>query len=124
MVLIGRLTKDAVVNQLKDERKVVNFTVVVNDAYKPKGREEWKTYASFFNCAYWVSAAIAPLLKKGILVEVTGRIYVSAYKDTEDAAKATLHCHVSAIKIHTGQAKKQSEDAPAVEQKAQDDLPF
>ena len=118
MVLIGRLTKDAVVSQLKDERKVVNFTVVVNDGFKPKGSEEWKTYTSFFNCAYWVSAAIAPLLKKGCLVEVTGRIYVSAYKDTEDAAQASLHCHASTIKIHAGEPKKKSDNAPAVEQKA------
>lgn len=34
MVLIGRLTKVAVV-QLKDERKVVNFTLAVNDYNKP-----------------------------------------------------------------------------------------
>lgn len=33
MVLIGRLTKDAVVAQLKDEREVVNFTLAVNDYY-------------------------------------------------------------------------------------------
>ena len=36
MVLIGRLTKDAVVSQLKDDRQVVNFTLAVNDGYKPK----------------------------------------------------------------------------------------
>lgn len=37
MGLIGRLTSDATVFTTKDERKVVNFTVAVNDGYKPKG---------------------------------------------------------------------------------------
>ena len=48
MALIGRLTKDAVVFQLKDERQVVNFTLALNDSYKPNGKDEWveqTTYA-------------------------------------------------------------------------------
>ena len=40
MELVGRITKDAVINQLKDERKVVNFSIAVNDYYKPKNSEE------------------------------------------------------------------------------------
>src|SRR5258708_7406316 len=40
MMFVGRITKDAVVNQLKDERKVVNFTIALNDFYKPKGSEK------------------------------------------------------------------------------------
>jgi single-strand DNA-binding protein len=37
MMFVGRITKDAVVNQLKGERQVVNFTVALNDYYRPKG---------------------------------------------------------------------------------------
>ena len=55
MVLIGRLTKDAVVAQLKDERKVVNFTFVVNDYYKPKNSDKGVTVTIYVNCAYWIS---------------------------------------------------------------------
>ena len=40
MELVGRITKDAVVNQLKDERKVVNFSMAVNDYFKPKDNAE------------------------------------------------------------------------------------
>jgi single-strand DNA-binding protein len=49
MVLIGRLTKDAVVTQLKDERKVVNFTLVVNDYYKPKNSDKGVTVTTYVN---------------------------------------------------------------------------
>jgi single-strand DNA-binding protein len=37
MVLIGRITKDATVKKLKDEWEVVNFSIAINDFYKPKG---------------------------------------------------------------------------------------
>ncbi len=52
MVLIGRLTKDAVVTQLKDERKVVNFTIAVNDYYKPKNSDKGVIVTTYVNCAY------------------------------------------------------------------------
>jgi single-stranded DNA-binding protein len=52
MVLLGRLTKDAVVAQLKGERKVVNFILAVNDYYKPKNNDKGVTYFSsvFTHC--------------------------------------------------------------------------
>jgi len=74
MVLIGRLTKDSVVAQLKDERKVVNFTLAVNDHYKPKGSNKGVSITAYVNCSYWISPAIAALLKKGNLVEIAGRL--------------------------------------------------
>ena len=124
MVLIGRLTKDAVVAQLKNDRQVVNFTLAVHDQYKPKGSDTWETITTYFNCAYWISAKVAERLKKGNLIEIGGRAYVSAYKDIQGEAKASLHFHVDSIKIH--QQMKGSEMKPQPEKKevATDDLPF
>ena len=45
---------------------------------------------------------MAASLKKGTLVEVSGRIYVSAFVSKEGEAKASLNCHVNSIKIHAG----------------------
>ncbi|HET7898519.1 MAG TPA: single-stranded DNA-binding protein, partial [Flavisolibacter sp.] len=39
MTLIGRITKDAIVNTTKEGRKVVNFSIAINESYKPKGGE-------------------------------------------------------------------------------------
>lgn len=36
MEITARLTADAHVNTLKDERQVVHFNVAINDSYKPK----------------------------------------------------------------------------------------
>jgi len=100
MELVGRITKDAVVNQLKDEKKVVNFSIAVNDYYKPKNGEGVKI-TTYVNCSYWISTKIAERLTKGTLVEVAGRIYVNAYMGADGEAKASLNCHVNNIKIHT-----------------------
>ena len=124
MVLIGRLTKDAVVAQLKDERKVVNFTVAVNDYYKPKGSDKGVTVTTYVNCGYWISTAIATLLKKGNLIEVSGRLTVNAYKDMQGEAKGSLNCHVDSIKVHQQVKTDSAKEQPTMKESVTDDLPF
>lgn len=132
MLIIGRITKDAVVNQLRDERQVVNFSIAVNDYYKPKDGEGVKT-TTFINCSYWISSKIAERLTKGSLVELFGRISASAYTDLKGEPKASLNLHVNNIKIHsTGgsgvsvneSGKLQTTGAPAGITEPIDDLPF
>ena len=123
MVLIGRLTKDAVVAQLKDERKVVNFTLAVNDYYKPKNSDKGVTVTTYINCAYWISPVIAALLKKGSLVEITGRLYVNAYTNMQGEAIGSLNCHADSIKIHQ-QMKADTKQGEAKKKEPVDDLPF
>ena len=124
MVLIGRLTKDAVVSQLKDDRQVVNFTLAVNDSYKPKGSDAWVEQTTYFNCAYWISTKIVERLKKGNLVEISGRLYVSAYKDMQGEAKGSINCHVSTIKVHQQMKNNADKVVTEIKEKATDDLPF
>lgn len=123
MVLIGRITKDASIKKLKDEREVVNFSIAINDYYKPKGQFEGVTLTTYYNCSYWISSKIASRLTKGSLVELSGRIYINAYMGLDGEAKASLNCHVNSITIH--QAGKRGE-VTAKESKEEpiDDLPF
>ena len=101
MVLVGRITKDAVVNVLKEERKVVNFSLAINDYYKPKGASKGVKVTTFINCSYWISTKIAERLKKDTPVEISGRLFVTAFTDRSRNAKASIHCHVNSIKIHS-----------------------
>lgn len=71
--------KDAAVAHLKDDRKVVNFTVAVNDYYKPKRAEKGVSVTSYINCAYWINPTIAPQLTKSSLIEIRGRLSVNPY---------------------------------------------
>jgi single-strand DNA-binding protein len=128
MTIIGRITQDAIVNTTKDDRKVVNFCLAINDSYKPRKGGERVKVTTYCNCSYWLSEKIAGNLKKGTLLEVTGRIYVSAYVGTDGTAKASLNCHVTAIKIHAWPREAEvigtaSHPAPAAEAES-DDVPF
>lgn len=126
MVLVGRITKDAVVNQLKDERQVINFTLAINDYYKPRNGEG-KNIATYINCSYWMNVKLAERITKGTLVEATGRIYVNAYIGNDGEPKASLNCHVNSIKLHsTTKVNKTAEGALNANDitKPLEDLPF
>lgn len=100
MELTGRIVADATIAKLKDDRKVINFTIAINDQHTKKGSGERKQLTTYYNCAYWQSAKLAPCLTKGTLVELSGRIYATAYMSGNNEAKASLHVHVNSIKLH------------------------
>lgn len=123
MMFVGRITKDAVINKLQDERQVVNFTVALNDYYKPKHTEQGVKTTTYVSCSYWISTAIAERLTKGSLVEIGGRPYVTAYMGVDNEAKASLNCHVNSIKIHQS-AKDKTGKAEIKPKEEAADLPF
>jgi single-strand DNA-binding protein len=126
MELFGRLTADATVNTVKDGRKVVHFSIAVNDSYKSKESGEWKKLTTFVNCSYWISEGIAKSLTKGAMVEVYGRISVSAWTNAQGEAKGSLNFHVNNVKLHgkTSAASKESVPEPVDITEPVDDLPF
>jgi single-strand DNA-binding protein len=123
MEIVGRLVNDAVVKQLKDERKVVNFSIAVNDYYKQKGSDKGVQTTLFINCSYWLSTAISERLAKGSIVELNGRLHLNAYTSHEGEAKATLNCHVNTIKLHSFGKQTEVEEKSKLEQ-TEDKLPF
>lgn len=124
--MTGRVTADAKVTETKNGRKVTNFTLALNDRYKTK-EGELKEVVAFVNCSYWIASKVAEVLRKGAIIEVSGRISTSAYMGRDNEPKASLNCHVNSIKIHHF-AKKEGAAAsvPAAEAVTEpaDDLPF
>lgn len=121
----GRIIADAKVNTLPDERQVVNFTVALNAYVKSKNATEAKQYTTYVNCAYWISTKVAAHLTKGAVVEITGRLYVNAYKGLDGEARASLHCHVSHITIHHSIKKESTAVTANTETDTiAEDLPF
>ena len=129
MEITGRLTADAKISTLTDERQVTNFTLVMNDRYQTKGGEK-REVNTFIKCAYWVSPKVAEYLKKGSIITVYGRIGLDVYKNSEGEAKGSLTFHVNDIKFIAKAAKSVTvEAATATTQAAPtpemvDDLPF
>src|SRR5437764_14859529 len=100
MELTGRLTANAIVSTLKDERQVVHFTLAINDYYKPKGSSEGKQFTQYVRCSYWRNTAVAQRLQKGTVVEISGRLFTSAYVSTDGEARANLNAHCNSINVH------------------------
>lgn len=116
MNIIGRVTRDAEVRTLSNDKQVVNFSIAVNDSYKPKNGEK-VTHTEFFDCSYWLAAGIAQYLTKGSIVELTGRLSTRAWLDSEGNPKAGLNFHTAAITLHGGSNGRQQEDAMPQAQK-------
>ncbi|WP_316739166.1 single-stranded DNA-binding protein [Pedobacter aquatilis] len=134
MEITGRLTADAVVRKVNEDKKVVRFSIALNDSYR--SGDERKEVTTFIECAYWRNEGIAEYLNKGNLVQVYGRIGVNAYLSGNNEPKASITFHVSEIKLFGGgsqnaPAKKKVETEKAVQETAKDsiddvegDLPF
>lgn len=124
MTITGRLTRDAVVNTLKDGRRVVNFIIAVNDRYHSKKEGQKVKQSAYFHCAYWKEAAIAKHLKKGTLVQVEGRVFATAFITEGGAAKASLNCHTNHIQLMAFPRELSWIGKPTVKEADPDDLPF
>ena len=127
MELTGRLTADAKVSEVKGGKKVVNFSIAINDSYRAKGSEQRAQVTTYVQCAYWVSPSIAPHLTKGTLVELSGRISTDAWVNMDGEAKAALRFHVSTIKLHGKPNRATTESKPEPVPTGTgitDDLPF
>ena len=129
--IVGRLTKNAEINILKNDRQVVNFSIAINDNYKTK-QGEIKEQTTFYNCSYWINAKIAPYLIKGTLVELSGRISSNAWIGKDGEIKSGLNFHTSRIKLHGKANTKSTQQQQASEtpkgnhftEDENDDLPF
>jgi single-strand DNA-binding protein len=128
MEIIGRLTANAKVSETKAGKKVVNFSIAINDTYKTKDSSEVKRITTFVNCAYWINAGIAAYLTKGSLVECAGRIGVNAWTGKDGEAKAALTFHVNSIKLYGksngGNTITATSGITSLVAAAADDLPF
>ncbi|KQT15137.1 single-stranded DNA-binding protein [Chryseobacterium sp. Leaf404] len=134
MNIIGRLTRDAEVRHLPNEKQVVNFSVATNDNYRNKQGERIEQ-TTYFECAYWISPKVADFLTKGTLVELSGRAYTSAWLGKDGEPHAGLNFHTSQIKVHSSNKRTENKSAESnntVDKKISnssssdkdDDLPF
>lgn len=129
MEISGRIVKDAVTAKVSNGREVVNFSIAVNDSYRPKGSTELKKIVTYIDCSYWMSAKMAQWLKKGTMVELFGRIGLNVYTNAEGKALGSLTFHTSNIKILVFPKAENISADPEVQKKSTvkdepDDLPF
>ncbi|ALR29285.1 single-stranded DNA-binding protein [Chryseobacterium sp. IHB B 17019] len=132
MNIIGRLTRDAQVRTVSQDKQVVNFSVASNYSYKNKQGERIEQ-TTYFDCAYWISTNVAKILTKGTLVELSGRASVRSWLGSDGQAHAGLNFHTSEITVYGGGTKthgakatasKEGKDSKTANGSEDDDLPF
>tara|TARA_B100001146_G_scaffold213890_1_gene214656 strand:- start:503 stop:928 length:426 start_codon:yes stop_codon:yes gene_type:complete len=77
--IIGRIGKDAEVNDTNNGNTVINFNVAVSETWKDKqGQKQERT--TWYRCSWWINnSVIAQYLTKGTLVYVSGKSNANAY---------------------------------------------
>ncbi|MCH5599496.1 single-stranded DNA-binding protein [Niabella ginsengisoli] len=130
MNIIGRLTHNAEVRTLNNDKQVVNFSLAVNDSYRNKEGERIQQ-TTYFDCAYWRNVNVSRILTKGALVELTGRVSARAWTGKDGQMKSGLNFHASQIKFHSSMRSSESGDntlhamnTTQQEQNEVADLPF
>lgn len=126
MEIVGRVTANASRKLISEGKEVVNFSVAINDSYKPKDAKEVKKVVTFIDCSYWLNPGIAQYLTKGTIVQLNGSISARAWKDMQGEPKASLNFHVNSIKLHGGGKKGEDviTEPPSPNVAPGEDLPF
>jgi len=124
MELTGRITADAQVTNLKDDRQVVHFSIAINDSYRRKGDSENTNLTTYFNCSYWKGTGVSGFLKKGQLVQLYGRVGLNVYNNTSGEAKGSLTFHVNDLKLIVGDSGNIHAAPTPAAAGDKEDLPF
>lgn len=113
--ILGRLGKDAEVKDVGDTQ-VINFSVAVSENWKDKnGEKQEKT--TWYECAKWGNnVGIAPYLKKGTQVYVSGNAEARAYVNNDGDAVGVLGIRVFQIELL---GSKDSQSEPNTQQQPQ-----
>lgn len=130
MEITGRITKDATVHKISNDKQVVNFSIAINNSYKPKGSSEYKEIVTYIDCSYWLNSKSADYLKKGALVQLFGQIGLNVYTSSDGKALGSLTFHTNNIKILVFVKKVQTPETTSIptaqhnSKDGPDDLPF
>jgi single-strand DNA-binding protein len=127
MYFTGRLTANAAVRNVSGDRKVTGFNVAINDRFKTKNGEK-KEITTYVECSYWINPGLAEYLKKGVIVEIMGRVEARAWTKQDGEAMAGLSCNVSTIKLlgkaGANRLERQDTKSTVATTGGDDDMPF
>lgn len=102
ITVIGNLTKDAEVKEVKD-RKAINFAVAVNEYFKDAQGEKLEK-STFYNCTLWreSNVKVAEFLTKGTKVFIEGTPEPEMFKTKEGEVKCSIKILVSNLLLMGG----------------------
>lgn len=101
VVFDGNLTRDAVLNNFREDGRVLNFTVAISEKARDENGE-WVDSPVFVRCALFGALAekLAKALTKGVRVCVDGRLRYNSYMK-DDERRSYLNVVVDRIDLLT-----------------------
>lgn len=132
MQIIGNVGNDAVVKQVGD-KSIIEFSVAHTEKWTDRqGVKNQKT--TWVKCSYWTDRVnIAPYIKKGNMIEVSGLPHVTTYTTPNNEFKANLELKVTSITLISSSTQNNEQPAqqqtsvptiPPQDHNTPDDLPF
>lgn len=108
VILVGRLTAEPEVKEIKEDSMVARFTLAVNRKYK---NSEGVYEADFIRCNAWNQLAelIKKYTKKGDQIGVEGELQSSSYVDEKEVTRYVTDVRVNNITF-LGSKKASEED--------------
>ncbi|QKJ32939.1 single-stranded DNA-binding protein [Mucilaginibacter mali] len=103
MEITGRLVANATVRAVSEDKKVTGFRVAVNRNYQSKGERKQET--AFVDCTYWRGDGVAPYLKKGMLVQLSGFMTAEPWVSRDGEPMASLKFRTDNIDMLTKSAQ-------------------
>ncbi len=106
VVIMGRLTRDPVVNQTQTGVAITRFTVAVDRNFVRKGEER---QADFINCVAWRNQAefIGRYFAKGRMIAIVGNLHTGSY-DKDGVRHYTTEVYVDEVSF-TGEPRQNGE---------------
>ncbi len=103
--LMGHLGADPEIKIFKENNKLANMRLAVNDRYK-NAKGEWVDETQWFNLVAWSKLAIyaEKYLNKGIELAIEGRLINKSYVDKNAVKRVSTDIVVSEILILTKKA--------------------
>lgn len=134
LTAIGHLGRDCSIRYIENGNAAINFTIAATERYKDKQGNKCE-HTTWIDCTIWRkpdNIKIAEYLKKGQLVEITGRPETRGYRSKEDAnvIHSSLQCRVDNLLLLGGLKKSDSDQSSGQNNETftattqEDDLPF
>lgn len=118
--IVGRLGKDAVVNQANG-KSVINFTIAVDTGYGDKKETLW------IDASKWGDkTTVAQYLTKGTQVAVTGELGIRTYVKNDGTGGASITLRVDKLDLVGGKSggEQQAQTTTTAAEDDSSSLPF
>lgn len=107
--IIGNITADAVIRDV-NSKKVINFSVAVNEKYTDKNGQKVEKATTFFKCAIWRdNTNIAQYIRKGDKIFIEGSPEVETYQNKNGETVANIKINVREVELLGGNVKPKTE---------------